>query len=222
MNKTGQVVRWDSARGFGFIRSAQTDVDVFFHIRDYGGQGAPQEGMRVQFEEIHVGGRGPRAMAVRAADKPAAPRTPRAVSAVQDRRRRPPVSKLARQPGDHWLVPVLVAGVLWCGLIAWAAHAGRLPAWSIWGWLLLNVWTFLAYWRDKWAARKGQWRTPENTLHLWSLLGGWPAARLAQQLLRHKSSKASFQSGYWASSAAHMLALGAWLYLGPERLLALA
>ncbi|HPG81131.1 MAG TPA: cold shock domain-containing protein, partial [Piscinibacter sp.] len=65
MNKQGTIVRWDADRGFGFVRSPATDTDVFFHIRDYrGGSTSPAEGLPVRFEEIHVGGKGPRAMAV--------------------------------------------------------------------------------------------------------------------------------------------------------------
>ena len=65
MNKQGTIVRWDAERGFGFVRSPATDGDVFFHVRDYrGGRTNPAEGLAVSYEEIHVGGKGPRAMAV--------------------------------------------------------------------------------------------------------------------------------------------------------------
>jgi len=46
---------------------------------------------------------------------------------------------------------------------------------------------------SKSAARKGAWRTQESTLHLLSLVGGWPGALVAQQKLRHKSKKQSFR-----------------------------
>lgn len=68
MKKQGKIVRWDSTRAFGFIRSPETSADIFFHIRDFQGRVTPQEGMAVSFEEIHVGGKGPRAMAVNTLD----------------------------------------------------------------------------------------------------------------------------------------------------------
>ena len=34
MNKQGTVVRWDDARGFGFIRRTGAQ-DIFFHVRDF-------------------------------------------------------------------------------------------------------------------------------------------------------------------------------------------
>lgn len=55
-----------------------------------------------------------------------------------------------------------------------------------------SVITFAVYAWDKSAARNGRWRTRESTLHLLALVGGWPGALLARQLLRHKSSKQSF------------------------------
>jgi len=40
---------------------------------------------------------------------------------------------------------------------------------------------------------------PENTLHLLSFLGGWPAAWFAQQKLRHKTQKQPFRKIYFCT-----------------------
>ena len=63
--------------------------------------------------------------------------------------------------------------------------------------------TFLLYAKDKSAARDGRRRTPERTLHLFALMGGWPGALLAQRLLHHKSGKLSFQVIFWITVAAN-------------------
>jgi uncharacterized membrane protein YsdA (DUF1294 family) len=60
--------------------------------------------------------------------------------------------------------------------------------------LLVNVVTFLAFWRDKEAARAGEWRVPERTLLGLALVGGSLGAILAQRLLRHKTRKEPFRS----------------------------
>ena len=65
--------------------------------------------------------------------------------------------------------------------------------------VLMSLLCFMAYAWDKSAARSGNWRTKESTLLVLGLLCGWPGAVLAQQLLRHKSAKHSFQLGFWAT-----------------------
>lgn len=70
------------------------------------------------------------------------------------------------------------------------------PWWAI-SYLILSLFNVLIYAIDKSAARAGRQRIPENTLHVLALLGGWPGALLAQQWLRHKSSKLSFRIVCW-------------------------
>jgi uncharacterized membrane protein YsdA (DUF1294 family) len=60
-----------------------------------------------------------------------------------------------------------------------------------------SVVCFAAYALDKGAARNSRRRTPERTLLLLGLAGGWPGAVLAQRWLRHKSAKRSFQLQFW-------------------------
>ncbi|MBT4161108.1 MAG: DUF1294 domain-containing protein [Gammaproteobacteria bacterium] len=65
--------------------------------------------------------------------------------------------------------------------------------------------------KDKRAAEKGEWRTPESTLHLISLLCGWPGAFLAQKVFRHKTRKVSFQITFWVTVLAN-ISLIAWFH----------
>lgn len=96
----------------------------------------------------------------------------------------------------------------WLALLAWGAWAQRLPLWLLAAVAGLNLVTFFAYALDKSAAQRGAWRTPEQTLHLLALLGGWPAAWWAQQWLRHKSRKQAFRSAYWGTVLLHSAGLG--------------
>jgi len=70
---------------------------------------------------------------------------------------------------------------------------------------VMSLICFAAYWHDKRKARNRQWRTPETTLHILELLGGWPGGLVAQQVLRHKNRKASFQAVFWCIVALHGL-----------------
>jgi uncharacterized membrane protein YsdA (DUF1294 family) len=76
----------------------------------------------------------------------------------------------------------------------------------------LSLLTFVMYYRDKNAAVRGDQRTPENTLHLLALLGGWPGAFLAQRIFRHKSSKAGFQIIFWLTVCVNVSVTG-WLWM---------
>jgi uncharacterized membrane protein YsdA (DUF1294 family) len=73
----------------------------------------------------------------------------------------------------------------------------RIPLWVGAAYLVWSMICFAVYAQDKSAARTGQWRTRESTLHLLALLGGWPGALLAQRHLRHKSGKPSFRAMFW-------------------------
>ena len=67
MTKTGIVKKWDAAKGYGFIRSQAIPADVFFHHKAFESTVGllPCEGLAVRFEEINVGGKGPRATHVK-------------------------------------------------------------------------------------------------------------------------------------------------------------
>ncbi len=245
MQATGKVIRWDEARAFGFIRGTASAADVFFHIRDFRSDGAgPVQGLDVVYEEIHMGGKGPRAVAVRPAREQSRTQVP---PRAQPRPvARPPTQTLAnadpqtltlermhrsrhrgsptqagaqgRAPGrqpdrpqhasaipraqrSHELrqarraaahggaqssraVIAITLMLMFAAAIVWGLSTRRLPVWMPVALMAVNVATFMAYWQDKYAASKKQWRTPEDALHIWSIAGGWPAAWLAQQLLR--------------------------------------
>ena len=84
------------------------------------------------------------------------------------------------------------------------------------GYALMSFVTFAAYALDKAAAMSGRWRISERTLHVLGLLGGWPGALLAQQKLRHKTRKASFQAAFWLTVVVNG-AFFAWLHTDQGR-----
>ncbi len=96
-------------------------------------------------------------------------------------------------------------------IVVTLALMGKLP-WGILAlYLTASVVTFVAYSIDKSAARNDQWRTQENTLHLFAVIGGWPGALAAQRLLHHKSKKQSFQIVFWATVIINCCVFG-WLF----------
>ena len=195
-----------------------------------------REGMAVVYDDVHVGGKGPRAVAVQPAGaaataapgprssgatrngaRPAASKAPAPPSTTRTTRTpRTAARPLARAHAGSGR-PAAGAGlaytlmVLWAGMVAWGVWTQRLPLWVLGALAALNVLTLWVYAADKNAAQSGGWRTSENNLHTLGLLGGWPAAWLAQQSMRHKSSKAAFRTMYWITILLHCVALGAWV-----------
>lgn len=70
----------------------------------------------------------------------------------------------------------------------------------------------LIYARDKLSALRGSWRVPESSLHLIEAAGGWPGAYVAQQTMRHKTIKPSYQVVYWLIVAGHVGFWALWLF----------
>jgi uncharacterized membrane protein YsdA (DUF1294 family) len=83
----------------------------------------------------------------------------------------------------------------------WQAGA-PFSAESLWRFLTvhlvwINIAVFLAYAYDKRAARQGNWRVKEKSLHTMAFLGGTPGAFLASRIFRHKTKKVPFRIMFW-------------------------
>lgn len=83
--------------------------------------------------------------------------------------------------------------------------------------LMLGVASVVTYWFDKRAAEAGRWRVRETSLHLIDAIGGIAGGLIAQQLLRHKTSKQSFIAVSALIAIAHIaalatLCLGLWAF----------
>lgn len=64
---------------------------------------------------------------------------------------------------------------------------------------LFSLFAYFYYAKDKKAAINGLWRVKESKLHLLALCCGWPGALIAQEKLRHKTKKMSFQFVFWCT-----------------------
>lgn len=202
MERLGKVSEWNDDRGFGFIVPIGDErARVFFHVRDYRLDGRrPEVGELVKFSALRQPDGKWRATAVRRTTPAAraAPSLPRASTSAA--------------PRPESVFPGAVATLAYNVLIAWAIRSGRLPFEAVFVVGGLSAITFVAYALDKHAAQTGRWRTPESTLHLLELAGGWPGAWLSQQWLRHKSRKPAYRAAFWAMVALHSGAVAAWCW----------
>lgn len=181
MRFEGRLASWNDQRGFGFIEADQGGDAVFVHVKAIvNREGRPQVGQRYSFE-VEPGPQG-RVRALKVLPL-------RAARSIPPRRASPTqwgTATLLALPA--FLATYLVVAVMW-----------RPPAWMALVYLAASIVTFAAYAVDKAAATRRNRRTPEKTLHLLALLGGWPGALLAQQLLRHKSAKRGFRATFWGT-----------------------
>ncbi len=189
MRFEGTLTSWNDERGFGRIESTQGGEPIFVHVSAWPrGPSRPHLGQSVTFE-VELGPKGKRAKNIQLVQVRRAPR-----QSAQAARAQWGTATLFAIPA--FLVVYTAVAVLW-----------KLPLWVAGLYAGLSAITFMAYALDKSAASSGAWRTPEKTLHLLALAGGWPGALLAQQFLRHKSSKQSFRQVFWATALLNVGAL---------------
>ncbi|MBO1112585.1 DUF1294 domain-containing protein [Bordetella petrii] len=182
----GTLKTWNDERGFGFIAPDQGGPEVFVHIKAFKGlRERPQERQRVRFRAATEPGGKPRAYHAELIDA---------------------AGRAMRRPATLKGTASLFSAALFVAVIVAAGILGQPPLWALWIYPAAGVLTFLVYAIDKSAARAGAWRIPENTLHGLALAGGWPGAWVAQQVLRHKSSKTAFLAVFWCTVLANVAA----------------
>ena len=192
----GVVTTWNDDRGFGFIKPDDGGRDIFLHFTAVPrGAARPYQGQQLTFE-LEQDDKG-KMRAVHAepviTSERAAPTT-RPTSVVVGIGAILAFVAVYLVAGWRWGMPLTVAGY----------------------YVALSILAFAMYAADKRAAQRGRWRTPENTLILVGLIGGWPGAVVAQQVLRHKTKKLSFRSKFWATVIANVIVfvLLAWYFNG--------
>lgn len=186
MRLEGKIITWKDEQGYGFIAPDNGGPQVFVHIKAFlDGNIRPIANDPVSFELTRD---------------------------EQGRLQAKYVRRLGRAFRFRRFTmydAMLFLGVaLFVGALAYLVFSGYLREFVPALYLGLSIATFLAYWKDKRAARAGRWRTQESILQALSLAGGWPGALLAQRLLRHKSSKASFLTVFWVTVLANVGVLG--------------
>ncbi|CAM3603429.1 cold shock and DUF1294 domain-containing protein [Parendozoicomonas haliclonae] len=191
MKVEGTLRRWDEDKGFGFIRPNGGNRDVFVHIKSCQSKlNAEHVGETVSFgigkdkegRVCAIDVRLTQASTHKKAQKQARSQSPKSMP-------------------KNWLA--LILGIGFIAFIGYAVFINRYPLEMLYLIGGASVISFLLYAKDKWSAQQGNWRTPENTLHLFSILGGWPGAALAQTLFNHKTTKQSFRAMFWVTVVAH-------------------
>jgi uncharacterized membrane protein YsdA (DUF1294 family)/cold shock CspA family protein len=182
MRFAGQVKSWNAERGFGFIEPTAGGQEVFLHISAVPTQLRPPKiGQHFTFEVNQDRDGKKRASNVGMATTPLR------------RHQRKPDYPAPWSAASALAIPGFVA------IYVAIAFTRGVSIWFATAYAALSIACLLAYAFDKSAAIAGRWRSTEQSLLLLGLVGGWPGGLVAQQLLRHKSSKASFRRAFWVT-----------------------
>jgi len=189
MRRQGKIAKWNDERGFGFISSCEAGDSVFVHISSL-----PRGARRPSVNEI---------VSYTLAFDSQGRAQAHDVRFIPGHSNASPIRRI---PRAGIAVPIAFA-ISFLVVLAALAVMERLDL----SWVALyygaSMITYGCYARDKTAAENAGRRTSESTLHLMSLIGGWPGALIAQVLLRHKTRKLSFRVGYWFTVIVNCIAL---------------
>lgn len=175
MRTKGKITSWKDEKGFGFITPSAGGKQVFVHIKAFANRNRrPQINQVVTY--------------TLSSDKKGRPCAINATLAGD---------RLPKSTQRSSISTLVIFAALFLVVVAVSVLMTRIHPLVLAIYIGVSLLTFIIYAIDKSAAIKGTQRTPENTLHLLSLAGGWPGALIAQQKLRHKSKKPSFQAVFW-------------------------
>jgi len=188
MRLKGKLIKWDDEKAFGFIVPNGGGDHVFIHKSAFSNrQKTPQIKDIITFSITK--------------DKQGRYCAGEATFSGE---------KLKKKQAKNVSKFSIYLSVIFLVLMMAALVIGRMPINLVLLYLGGSTLTFILYAYDKSKAKRGAWRTPESTLHLFALVGGWPGAAIAQQTLRHKSQKKEFRFVFWLTVIANFCAL-AWL-----------
>lgn len=187
MRFSGKITDWNDDRGFGFVTPNGGGERAFVHINQFqSGSRRPVDGDLISYR----------------AKKDASGRLQATAIGYAGQK--------STVPGKPWIFPRAATGGAALAVVGAAYLANRIALPLAGVYLAASALSYLAYLFDKRAAGSGASRIPENTLHLYDLLGGWPGALIAQQQFRHKTIKRPFQIMFWTTVVLNLAAVG-WL-----------
>jgi uncharacterized membrane protein YsdA (DUF1294 family)/cold shock CspA family protein len=197
--RSGKLIKWKDDRGFGFIQPDDGSREVFLHIsalKDVTRR--PQQNDTIYYYTV-VESDGK----VRAYD-----------AFISGARSKVTFfsTSIASKPKFPIVETVLLSILPLIGAVhfTWITH-NPLPLIL---YLVMSLVTYFMYAGDKARAQRGDRRTPEQTLHLCELAGGWLGGFVAQKRIRHKSKKESYQVTFWAIVALHYIVWLFWFVWG--------
>ncbi|MEZ5444450.1 MAG: cold shock and DUF1294 domain-containing protein [Gammaproteobacteria bacterium] len=175
MRYEGRLSNWNDEKGYGFVTPNGGGERAFVHIKAFSTiRRRPVDGDIITYEVTSDARNRFQAKSISYAGE----------------------SRPAPRRETSQFAGVVVVTLFSCLVVASVA-LGKTPVPVLFLYFIASCITFVVYAFDKSAAMNNRWRTQEGTLHLLSLIGGWPGALIAQRMFRHKSKKKEFQFVFW-------------------------
>jgi uncharacterized membrane protein YsdA (DUF1294 family)/cold shock CspA family protein len=174
MRKRGKIVQWNNDKGFGFIAPRSGGKQLFFHIKHFKSSNIPSINQAITYAVT-------RDMQGRIC----------AINVLKEGE----ILSESRNKISYSFSSIIV--FIFAAFLVFATWSSKLPIGISGYYIIVSLITYIVYAVDKSAAQEERRRISENTLHVLSLIGGWPGALIAQEKLRHKSKKQSFRMIFW-------------------------
>ena len=192
MQQKGRITSWKDDKGFGFITPIGSTKQIFVHIKSFTDRnGRPKLNQVVSYTVSKDKYGRP------CAENVSIPKTKPSIN-----------TNVKKTEGSSFLSIIFV--LMFSVVIFLLVVTRKIPMGMASLYLGASIVTFIIYAIDKLAAKNESRRISENSLHLLSLIGGWPGALVAQYTLRHKSKKQSFRSMFFATVVCNLSIL-VWL-----------
>ncbi len=195
MKLQGKISNWNDDKGFGFVEPNGGGERTFVHIKAFNPRSRrPVNGEVIIYEVVRDNNNRYKGENIKF---------------VREAKESNNGSKVKNASSFG-----VIFTIIFCFGLLISVLIGKLPVIIGGLYIVMSLIAFIAYAVDKSSAQNGRWRTKESTLHILSLVGGWPGAYFAQTKLRHKSSKAEFKTVFRVTV---FLNLGGFFWLYTEK-----
>ena len=171
IRKKGIITTWNDNKGYGFITPLGEKKEIFIHVTEFRGHPSINDKIIFTLSKDKNG----RECAINAT------RFSKIKLTLEE-----------EEPNHINILSIFLISIFYLMLFYFSTK-GTLKISIIPYYISMGILTFFIYSTDKNYAKEGSWRISEKTLHILSIIGGWTGALIAQNKLRHKSSKSSFQ-----------------------------
>ena len=202
LKKKGKIIKWDDAKGFGFILPQDSKKHIFVHIKSFANKSIrPSVNQDVIYTILKdKDGKNSAINVTRATDNVLNNKqnntnkknfSLRSVSSQNSN------FKIDYKSTHNIGIFSMMFILSFLVFLLYSFINDKLPLSIIIFYSIIGAITYFAYSSDKSKAIDKEYRTSEKSLLILSLIGGWIGAIIAQQRFRHKTKKSSFQIPFW-------------------------